>query len=88
MQHDNQWADWSTRFKDAIGARGHPAARAALDAVENLPSKSAMVDGTMQPTGSNQAAHVASQKIGPQGDKPWSLEHQGHDKWIAWARDL
>ena len=39
------WADWSTRFKDAIGARGHPAARAALDAVENLPSQSAMGDG-------------------------------------------
>ena len=29
LENDNQWADWSTRFKDAIGARGHPAARAA-----------------------------------------------------------
>ena len=42
LENDNQWADWSTRFIDAIGARGHPAARAGLDAVENLPSQSVM----------------------------------------------
>ena len=75
LENDNQWADWSTRFKDAIGARGHPAAKAALDAVENLPSQSAMGDGKLQPTGSNQAAHAASQIKAPDGGYPWSLEH-------------
>ena len=88
LENDNQWADWSTRFKDAIGARGHPAARAALDAVENLPSQSAMGDGKLQPTGSNQAAHAASQIKSPDGGYPWSLEHLGNDRWMAWARDL
>lgn len=45
-----QWADWSTRFKDAVGARGHLAARHALDAMEALSEKEA---------GANKAAFIA-----------------------------
>ena len=33
LEGEGQWADWSTRFKDAVMARGHLAARCALDAL-------------------------------------------------------
>ena len=41
LEHEKQWADWSTRFKDAIMACGHPAARCALDAMGQMAEKDA-----------------------------------------------
>ena len=41
LEHERQWADWSTRFRDAIMARGHPAARCALDVMESIAEKDA-----------------------------------------------
>ena len=41
LENDRQWAGWITRFKDAIMARGHPAARCALDGMEQMSEKEA-----------------------------------------------
>ena len=41
LENERQWANWSTRFKDSIMARGHHAARCALDAMEQLAEKDA-----------------------------------------------
>jgi hypothetical protein len=74
LENEKQWADWSTRFKDAIMARGHPAARAALDGMENALEKDAGVGG---------AARIARGK-----NAEWAVEKIGEDKWKMWANDL
>lgn len=70
-----QWADWSTRFKDAVGARGHLAARHALDAMEALSEKEA---------GANKAADIARAA----GRDKWSQLNLSNDTWVDWANDL
>jgi hypothetical protein len=74
LEHEKQWADWSTRFKDAIMARGHPAARCALDAMEQMAEKDA---------GAPKAAAVARAKM-----PDWSEDKINDPKWRMWANDL
>jgi hypothetical protein len=74
LEHERQWADWSTRFKDAIMARGHPAARCALDAMETIAEKDA---------GAPKGAEVARAKM-----PDWSAEKIDDAKWRMWANDL
>ena len=74
LESDKQWPDWSTRFKDAILARGHPAARCAMDAVEQMSEKSADVDA---------GATIARGKRAE-----WSSEKINDETWVMWANDL
>jgi hypothetical protein len=74
LSDEKQWADWSTRFKDAIMARGHPAARCALDAMEQISEKDA---------GAPKGAEVARSKM-----LDWSAEQIDDQKWRMWANDL
>ena len=74
LETPKQWADWSTRFKDAVMARGHPAARCAMDAVENTASKDA---------GVWKGAEVARAT-----DDNWSDIHIEEETWTMWANDL
>ena len=74
LEGEGQWADWSTRFKDAVMARGHPAARCALDAMETMAEKDA---------GAAKGAEVARIK-----HSAWSAEKIDDEKWWMWANDL
>ena len=74
LADEKQWADWNTRFKDAIMARGHPAARCALDAMEQIAEKDA---------GAPKGAEVARSKM-----SEWSAEQIDDQKWRMWANDL
>jgi hypothetical protein len=74
LESSKQWADWSTRFKDAVMARGHPAARCAMDAVENSVERDA---------GVWKGADVARAT-----DENWSDIHIEEETWTMWANDL
>jgi hypothetical protein len=75
LEKPGEWADWSTRFKDAIMARGHPAARAAMDVMEGVvPSGTGCFEAAVQ--------------VGAQDPTNWSAFILNKEKWRMWANDL
>ena len=74
LKHEKQWADWSTRFKGAIMTRGHPAARCALDAMEQAAEKDA---------GAPKCVDIAKLQ-----QLDWSEEKLDNQKRRTWANDL
>ena len=75
LEQAKQWLDWSTRFNDTIMARGHPAARFVLDAVEAMVEKDA---------GAEAGAVVARAS----GRDMWNQQRITDEIWLSWANDL
>ena len=75
LETPKQWADWSTRFKDAVGARGHAAARFALDQVENMP----------EDNGGVVKCGILAQQARPE---IWGEARIDESTWRMWAQDL
>ena len=76
LEHDRQWADWHTRFKDAVRARGHEAVRYCLDLAEKATEdKSAW-------------KVLAEHAVLQSGVASWGVDSISEEQWRKWAQDL